>query len=186
MNSLLKSLAAPLAVAAVFIAPTLSSHAQSASATISAVQDGVNWDYTITLDNTGILSLNSFWYGWTTSGNNLPSDPSSGGNTLGWANNLDLNSIQYENTSGGSALAGGQTATFTFVDSTAPSAIITPPSGESVAFTTDTIQGNEGVSGQSTAVFSPVLVPEPSTLGLLATGLVAAVFKFRNAGLRRQ
>lgn len=188
MNYLLKSLTIPLAVAAGLITPAPCDHAQSASATISAVQNGAIWDYTITLDNTGSDALNSFWFGWTTSGNNLPSNPTSGGNSLSWLNKLDNNSIQYENTLGGSALASGDTATFTFVDATAPATLIAGASGESVAFTSDTIQFNEGDAGESTAVFTPVLtVPEPSTLGFLATGLVTMVFKFRKAvALRRQ
>jgi len=188
MSSLLKSLTLPVAVAAGFIAPALSSHAQSATATISSVQSGPNWDYTITLDNTsGTYSLNSFWYGWIQFQNDLPSDPSSANNTLGWNNDLDGNSIMFVNSTG-TPLAPGETATFTFVDSSTPAQITAGISGESVAYA-GSIDFSQGQAGDSTGIFSPTLVnvPEPSTLGLLATGLVAAAFKFRNAGgLRRQ
>jgi len=160
----------------------ISSYAQSAVATISEVTgSGGNFDYTITLQNTGTLNLNSFWYGWTISGNNLPSNPSSAGNSLGWANVLDFNSIQWQNTTGASALAPGQSATFTFVSTSTLSAITTPPSGASVAYTSDLVQFNQGIAGQSTAVFSPTVasVPEPSSLSILAMGSAIVAISFR-------
>jgi hypothetical protein len=64
-----------LAVVAGLVTASASSHAQSAIATISDVSSGSVFDYTINLKNTGSLNLNSFWYGWTTSGNNLASNP---------------------------------------------------------------------------------------------------------------
>jgi hypothetical protein len=178
-----------LATAAGLAASTISSYAQSATATISEVTgSGGAFDYTITLQNTGTLNLNSFWYGWTISGNNLPSNPSSAANSLGWANVLDFNSIQWQNTTSSSALAPGQSATFTFVSTSTLSAITTPPSGESVAYTSDSIQFNQGIAGQSTPVFSPTIasVPEPSTLSIMAMGLaiLAHSFRRRAASLR--
>jgi hypothetical protein len=166
----------------VLAASAISSHAQSAIATISEVTGtGGNFDYTITLKNTGTLDLNSFWYGWTTSGNNLPSNPTSPGNSLGWANVLDFNSIQWQNTTSASALAPGQSATFTFDSTSTISAITTAPSGESVAYTSDSIQFNQGLAGQSTSVFSPTIasVPEPSALSMLAMGSAILAVSFR-------
>jgi len=190
MNNLLKMivirLAVAIAIAAALAVPTVSSHAQSVSATISDVPAGGNFDYTITLQNTGSLSLNSFWYGWTQSGNNLPSDPSSAANSLGWANDLDGNSIMWINSSG-TALAHGQSGTFTFVSSSSPSAITTLPSGESVAYVGG-IDFSQGMAGDSTSAFAPTLVaaPEPSSLGLLAIGLFVMAGSFRSlAALRK-
>jgi len=166
----LNSIRSSLAVAAVLAATAMSSHAQSASATISDVPAGGSFDYTITLHNTGTSSLNSFWYGWTTSGDNLPSVPSSAGNLSGWANDISAKSIMWINSSG-TALAPGQFGTFTFVSTSSPSAITTSPSGESVAYVGG-IDFTEGVAGDSTGVFSPalVVVPEPSTISLLSIG----------------
>lgn len=183
-NYLTLALIAGMAVAAA------SSQAQSATATISEVAGtGGNFDYTIVLKNTGTQSLNSFWYGWTTSGNNLPSDPTAAANSLGWTgNDLDSNSIQYQNTGGtGTSLAGGQSATFTF-DSTSTLAQITAgESGASVAFTTDAIQFNQGVANQSTPVFSPtVAVPEPSSMALMAGGLLVMAGSLRKLAATRK
>jgi hypothetical protein len=175
-----------LAVATGLAASTLSSQAQSATATISDVPvAGGDFDYTLTLKNTGTQSLNSFWYGWTTSGNNLPSDPISAANSLGWVSDIAGNSIQWENSYNyygytyyyGTPLAAGQSATFTFVSGSTLSAITQSPSGESVAYVGG-IDESQGVTGDSTAVFSPALVavPEPTSMSLIAAGsLILAV-----------
>jgi hypothetical protein len=179
-----------LALIAGLVVAAASSQAQSATATISETTGtGGNFDYTIVLKNTGTQSLNSFWYGWTTSGNNLPSDPTAAANSLGWTgNDLDSNSIQYQNTGGtGMSLAAGQSATFTF-DSTSTLAQITAgESGASVAFTTDGIQFNQGVAGQSTGVFSPTIasVPEPSSMALMAGGLLVMAGSIRKLASRK-
>jgi hypothetical protein len=178
MNSLLKSFAIGLVATAGLATSAISGHAQNASATITGTPAGGGlFDYTITLDNIGTLSLNSFWYGWTTSGNNLPSVPTTAGNSLGWGNTVSGNSIMWQN-GGGTALAPSHTATFTFVDSSTPTAITTPPSGESVAYVGG-IDFSQGTPGDSTGVFSPVLqvVPEPSSMGLMATGVIALLFR---------
>ncbi len=131
----------------------------TATATISGVASGSSYDYTITLQNTGSMALNSFWYGWTTGGNNLPSSPTSAGNSLGWSNSVSGNSIMWTNGSG-AALGPGASATFTFVSSSSPSAITTSPAGESVVYTGG-IDFTEDKAGDSSAAFSPVLVTSP-------------------------
>ena len=155
-------------------ATAVSGHAQDATATISSVAAGGGiFDYTITLDNTGSDNLNDFWYGWIQFENDLPSDPSNAGNSLGWANVLDSNSIQWENNSG-TALTPGQSGTFTFDSTSSPTAITTSPSGESVAYVNG-IDFSQGSSGHSTPIFSPTLVaaPEPSSMALLTIGALS-------------
>jgi hypothetical protein len=170
MKLKLNSIRFSLAIAAILAASAVSGHAQTATATISDVPNGGSFDYTITLNNTGSDNLNSFWYGWTQTGNNLPSNPSNAGNLSGWGNDLSGNSIMWINSSG-TALTPGKTATFTFVSTSSPTAITTSPSGESVAYVNG-IDFSQGVAGDSTGVFSPNLVvtPEPSTLSLVAIG----------------
>jgi hypothetical protein len=168
-----------LALAAGLVASTISSQAQSAMATISEVPGtGGNFDYTISLENTGTQSLNSFWYGWTVGVFNLaPGTTSVASSSLGWTATIDGNSIMWQNTASSPALAEGQSETFTFDSTASLSTITTPPSGQSVAFTSDDVQFNEGVAGQSTPVFSPAVaaVPEPSSMGLMAAGLLGLV-----------
>jgi hypothetical protein len=95
-----------MAIATGLAAAVVSSHAQSGTATISGGAAGSSFDYTRTLENTGTNALNSFWFGWTTSGDNLPSAPSSSANSLAWSNDLSGNSIKWTNSSG-TALAPG-------------------------------------------------------------------------------
>src|SRR5580658_9578918 len=159
MKSKTSSLLRFLAAAVGFAGAALSSHAQSATASISAVAAGSSYDYTITLTNTGTVALNSFWYAWTTSGDNLPSIPSNAGNSVGWGNQISGNSIMWINSTG-TALAAGASATFTFVSSSSPSPITASPSGESVAYVGG-IDFSEGKAGDSTAAFSPTLVSAP-------------------------
>jgi hypothetical protein len=159
-----------LLAAAGLLASAVSSHAQGAVATISGVAASGGFDYTIILQNTGTTSLNSFWYGWTASGNNLPSIPSGPTNSLGWNNTVSGNSIKWVNSSG-TALAPGHSGTFFFFSTSTPTAITTPPSGGSVAYVNG-IDFSQGVAGDSTPAFFPTLVtaPEPSAAALLAIG----------------
>ena len=185
MNTLPKrtSVYCALVIAAALAASIESGHAQGATATISDIPAGGGiFDYTIILKNTGSTSLNSFWYGWTTSGNNLPSNPTTAGNSLGWANDLSGNSIMWINSTG-TALAPGQSGTFTFDSTSTLAAITTSPSGESVAYVNG-ITFTQNNPGDSTPVFSPVAsVPEPSPVALLAVGvpLLAGSIRWLNA-----
>jgi hypothetical protein len=192
MNNPLKSLIIPLSLAAMLAASTLSSFAQDATATISDVAAGGGvFDYTITLQNTGSTSLDSFWYAWTLSGNNLTADISNPGSSLGWVDTaIEGNtSISWEGNSS-DALAPSQSATFTFDSTETPTAITTSPSGKSVAYVSGTGPStfDQNDPGVATPVFSPTLtVPEPSSLTLLAGGLLACFLSIRSsATLRRR
>jgi len=180
-----------LAVVAGMAVTALSVHAQSATATISGAPVTGGFDYTVTLDNTGSLALNSFWYGWIQFENDLPNDPTSAGNSLGWNNDLDANSIQYVNSTG-TALAPGHTATFTFFDTSTPAQITSGISGESVAYVGG-IDFSQGEAGDSTGIITPTLVtvPEPSTLGLIVAGFATLFFRVIHiltplAGIRKK
>jgi hypothetical protein len=176
-----------LAVAAGLAASAVSSQAQSAAATISDVAAGGGvYDYTITLKNTGTTSLDSFWYAWTLSGNNLSAPASNPGSSLGWVDTglTGNTSISWEGNSG-DALAAGQSATFTFDSTETPTAITTPPAGESVVYVSGTGPNTFGQNqpGLSSPVFAPTLtvVPEPTSTGLFTGGslVLAAVLNWR-------
>jgi hypothetical protein len=172
MKSKMNSVRLSLMVAAGLASAAVSSQGQSATATISWVAAGDSYNYTITVKNTGSVDLNSFWYGWTTGGDNLASDPSSPANSSGWDNTVSGNSIKWANGSysyygvtyyNGTSLAPGASASFTFASSSTPSEITASPSGESVAYV-GAIDSTEGKAGDSTAAFSPTLVSPPPAL----------------------
>jgi uncharacterized repeat protein (TIGR01451 family) len=168
-----------LAVAASLAASAVSSHAQSATATISGVLVGSTYDYTITLKNTGADNLNDFWYGWIQFENDLPSNPTVPSNSLGWDNTLSGNSIQWVNSTG-TALAPGQSGIFTFDSSSTPAQMTAGIAGESVAYVGG-IDFSQNSPGDSTPIFAPTLVaaPEPSALGLLMVGLFVMAISLR-------
>ncbi len=169
-----------LVVAAGLAASAATSHAQSATATISGVADGGSFDYTITLHNTGTTSLDSFWYAWTLGGNNLSTAISNPGSSLGWVDTalLGNTSISWEGNAG-DALGIGQSATFTFSSTETPTAITTSPAGESVVYVLGTGPNTFGqnVPGSASPVFSPTLTvaPEPSSVSLIVAGLLGLV-----------
>jgi len=179
----LTSLGLALVVAAASLTASSTTQAQSAVATLSDVAVSGGFDYTILLQNTGATNLNSFWYGWTTSGNNLPSDPSGATNSLDWGNNLSGNSIKWVNSTG-TALAPGQTGLFFFFSSSTPTAITTAPSSESVAYVHG-ITFSQGLAGDSTGIITPTVVPEPSLPALLGIGLLG-LLALRSRGLPSQ
>jgi hypothetical protein len=159
-----------IAVATGLATSTVSSPAQSASATLSGVLVGGTYDYTITLQNTGAFNLNSFWYGWIQFLNDLPSVPTNPGNLLGWANTVSGNSIMWANSTG-TALAPGQSGIFTFESTSTPAEMTAGIAGESVAYVGG-IDFSQSSPGDSTGIFAPTLVaaPEPSSLALLVAG----------------
>jgi PEP-CTERM motif len=189
MNSPLKSFSIGLVTAFGLATSAVSAHAQSATATISDTAVVGGFDYTVTLNNTGSTVFNSFWFGWIQFLDDLPAAPSNAANSLGWNNDLSGNSIQYIS-SGGTALAAGHSATFTFFDTATPTQMLTSPSPESVAYVNG-IDDSQGVTGDSTGIITPTLVsaPEPSTLGLMGVGLFALLVRAvpaASTGLRIQ
>jgi hypothetical protein len=168
-NPKLISLRFILALAAGLAASNISSHAQSGTASLSGVPATGGFNYTLTLNNTGATVFNSFWYGWTTGGDNLPSVPSGATNNLGWGNLVSGNSIMWINSTG-TALASGHSGVFGFFSTSTPTQMTAGIAGESVAYVNG-IDFSQGVPGSSTGIITPSLVvPEPSSFALLMAG----------------
>jgi hypothetical protein len=146
---------------------------ESASGTVSGVQNGSLYDYTITLNNTsGSVSIGSFWYSWTPTISPffyLPSTPSSAGAPAGWGAAIEGDSIQYS--SSGTPLAPGQSIQFTYAASFTP-AQLTGDAGYSYVY-------SGGIEGDAGAFVNIQTVPEPSSLGLLAAGILGLALASR-------
>jgi hypothetical protein len=176
-----------LAVAAVLDVSTLSSHAQDVLATgtfTDVAGTAGNFDYTVTLDNTGTEAIQSFWMGWIPGAFDVAS-PSAAANNLGWTSTVDGNSVQYGGTAG-TALAAGHLGTFTFDSTTTPTEIesLMDNAGASTVYgVNDPNQFDFSLAGQSanTETFDLQIqaVPEPSSLTFLAAGFIAFLFVLR-------
>jgi PEP-CTERM motif len=174
-----------LAVATALGVSTLSSHAQQVAATgtfTDVAGTGGNFDYTVTLDNTGTEAIQSFWMGWIPGAFDVAS-PSNAGNSLGWSSTLDGNSVQYGGTAG-TALGLGDSGTFTFDSTTTPTEIesVMNNAGASTVYgVDDPNQLSFSLDGANTATFDLTVqtVPEPSSFAFFAAGLIAFLFVLR-------
>ncbi len=147
------------------------------TATIFGTPDGANYDYTISLKDTGSTNIGTFWFAWTPPGQPfeydfLPSQPLSTTQPAGWIvgpfAGFPGYSIEYYNSTG-SLIAPGATATFTFTSPDSPTTL----QGTSFGFpiTTSFIYAGNPEVG-SDAQVSPVFVPEPSTYAMLAVSCI--------------
>src|ERR1035437_9799570 len=108
------------------VAPAFAVAVVSATATISSVPNGANFDYTLSLLNTGTPNSGTFWFAWTPpfpEYDFLTSNPISTSQPTGWIGAPSLGipgySIEcYNNT--GSPIAPTQTGTFLFTSSDTP------------------------------------------------------------------
>jgi len=148
-----------------------------ATGTVSGVPNGGSYDYTITLNNTsGSVPIGSFWYSWTPTFPPffyLPSPPTSASAPSGWSYFIDGNSIQFAANAPANDLAPGNSIQFNYAASFSP-AQLTGQAGYSYVY-------SGGIEGDPGAFVNVVTVPapEPSSLGLLTTGLLGLAFAGR-------
>lgn len=164
-----------MALLCIAIAPAFGQLA--ATATISALPDGPNFDYTISLTNTGTTNIGTFWFAWTPPNmpfeyDFLPSAPFAITQPTGWfgpaSQGFPGYSIEYYN-SGGSPIAPAETATFHFTSPDSPATL----QGTTFGFpdTTSFIYAGAPLNGP-TAQVSPAFVPEPSSFVLATVGAI--------------
>lgn len=170
-----------LAIAAGLAASTLSGQAQSVVVT-GALTDvpgsGGVFDYTLTLHNTGTEAIQSLWVGWIPGVFDITS-PTGVGNTVGWTSTPDGNSIQYGGTAG-TAIPVGGSGVFTFDSTSTPAQFASDAAGDSTAYgVNDPNQLSFTLDAPNTATFNPQVVPEPSTVGLMALGSLSLLGTLR-------
>jgi len=170
-------------VAGLLLCGVASAMPLAATATISAAPnpDGVHFDYTIKLTDTGTTDIGTFWFAWTPPGQPveygfLPSSPLSTNQPAGWVAvvipQFPGTSIDFQNLSG-SAVSPGQTATFDFTSSDSPAklqglALGVFPITESFIYSGAPFVGTP-------AQVNPAFVPEPASGLLSALGLIGMV-----------
>ncbi|HUD46833.1 MAG TPA: PEP-CTERM sorting domain-containing protein [Candidatus Baltobacteraceae bacterium] len=151
-------------------------HAQgtlNVDATISAVQDGGVYDYTIELNNpSGSPAVGTFWYAWVPGQFYLGTEPSSVTSPSGWSDSVVANhSIEFNTST--APLAPGTSATFGFTSTEAPATLYASSADISFVYT-----GSTAFSG-SGEQFTVSPIPEPSSIALMMTGLTGAWFARR-------
>jgi hypothetical protein len=109
--------------------------AEQASATITAVQDGEDWQYSLTLNDIGSEPIGTFWFSWVPGEDFLATRPISVTDPAGWTDSItnfgpsDGFAIQWVASSG--TLAAGDSLTgFSFTSADPPASVF----GNSVFF----------------------------------------------------
>jgi len=158
------------------------------TATISDVQSGPNYNYTVQLKNTSASTdIGTFWFAWTPPGDPteydfLPTAPSVAGQPTGWIGSISPGfpgtSIEFYNNTG-SAITPGQTGTFTFTTTDSPATLQGFQFG-SFPITDSFIYAGAPEVGSFAQVNPVFVVPEPSSIGLLAVGCTAFLARRRN------
>jgi len=164
------------AVAGLLAASALGARAvESASAVITPTSlGGGNFDYSITLNDTGTTNLGTFWFAWIPGQDYLPVSPISEVSPTGW----NVNAITHAGSSDGYAIqwvassnfiTPGNSLTFSFETTATPAQI----GGNSSFFpgtpvgTSFVYSGGPFSDGGARFVATLAAAPEPSTLGML-------------------
>lgn len=161
-----------LALTSALAVSAVNSQAQSASAQITGQSlGGGNFNYTLTLDNTGSSSLETFWFAWNIYDYDFMTvSPTSIVPASGWGDSVSINNgYGIEFTTSTSPLAAGHTLQFSFDSTMTPTQMSgnNPYWGYPVG--TSYVSIGSGFSGSYTSFVAQV-VPEPSSLALFAVG----------------
>ena len=139
------------------------------------------YNYTISLNNTGTSSLETFWFSWVPGANFMPSPPSNISQPAGWGNTITSGpgyAILF--TTSTTPLAAGQSMDFSFDSSVTPAQMAGSAFGNPVGTSFVYTGGPFSDAGYEFIVQS---VPEPSATNLLLVALLGGVIASRR--LRR-
>jgi hypothetical protein len=155
-------------------------HAQGSldvTATVSAVQVGSTYDYTVTVDNAAdSVAFGTFWYGWVPGVFEMGTAPGSVTPASGWTDSEPTGgspteySIEFNTAT---ALAPGSSVQFGFSSTESPSALYAGGANNSFVYTGSTAFTGSGAQVNVTAV------PEPSSIALMLSGLTAGGWLIR-------
>lgn len=157
-------------IVAALAASAAAAQAQNVNVSTSTLSDaplgGGVFAYTLTINNTGTEAVDALWVGWIPGGFFI-SSPTSAANLQGWSSSPVSSSIQYGGTSG-TAIQPGHSGTFTFDSTTTPTQMA---GGDDVSWAYGVNTSSFGASANAdNQQFDAKVVPEPSTIGLLAMG----------------
>jgi hypothetical protein len=156
--------------------------AVSGNATMTAVADGSDYDYTITLKNNGLTgNIETFWFGWLPGVDLLTSSPTVTKTPMNWTNYVESGyyggySIEFYDTGTSSGLAPGQSSSeFQFTSPDSPSVLqgLDPVYGYYTETYSYVYQGQAEASSSNIITSIPIsVVPEPPTFLLAVLGVL--------------
>jgi hypothetical protein len=155
-------------------------HAQiNASATLSSQPAGLNFDYTLTLNNNSPpgTPLDTFWFAWVPGADFLPSSPISVQPPSGWSETVthggatDGYGIEFVTST--ARLNPGNSLLFQFQSADTPAEL----AGNSPFYPSTPVGTSYVFDGTASQQFVVQPVPEPSVLGLLLIGYLAYAFR---------
>jgi hypothetical protein len=147
-----------------------------ASATMTAVPDGGNYDYTITLNNTGTVNIETFWFAWLPGYDYLPSQPTVTGTPSNWVPFIEQSSrysIEFYDTGTSNPVTpGNSSSAFKFTSADSPTTLANGTGYLNFPDTYSFVYAGPGESGSSSTIFSiPITtVPEPASIVLFGIG----------------
>jgi hypothetical protein len=177
-------------VTAALLTALPSSAAEMATATISSTQlSPGNFQYNLTLNNTGTTTIGTFWFGWVPGDNFMPVMPTNVVSPAGWQDMITSGgpsngfAIQWTATSPANNLPAGGSASGLSFDSTLTLAQLEAPASGTPSdpvFTSSIYSGapfsDAGV--QITPTVASTSTPEPSNLALILLGLAPILLGF--------
>lgn len=151
----------------------------SASAFLTASQNGAIWNYDIHLTNTGTTTIGTFWYSWIPGMGFLPDPPTVTGNPGTWGNGTVTDNNKAILWVANSLLNPGQSIDgFTFSTIDSPTVLSGMNGGHAIGTSFVYHTGPFSDSGFM-LVANPV--PEPATFAVLGLGAIALVRRRRRA-----
>ena len=162
----------------------------TATATMTAVPDSGNYDYTITLHNTGSSNIETFWFAWLPGYDFLTSYPTVTKTPTNWTTYIESGyyggySIEFFDTGSSSPLASGQSSSaFQFTSPDSPDVLnaMDPIIGYYPTTFSYVYQGAAQASPFNTINSIPIAaVPEPSSFILAFIGCLAIGSTWRRA-----
>ncbi len=157
----------------------------SANATMTATQDGANWDYDITLHNTGSANIETFWFGWIPGYDYLPSHPTVSGMPTNWTTFIEGGppySIEfYDSGTANPVTPGNSSSAFKFTSPDSPTTLTNGTGFIGLPDTYSYVYTGPSDSGLASTIFSiPITtVPEPASIVLACIGGLAGLMVWR-------
>ena len=177
-----------LIASAVFVARPALAGPLSASATITGVADGSDFDYTIVLKNLSAGqnpdSIQTFWYAWTPQpADFLPTSPLSMTNPTGWTSiithfpNVNTNGFAIQWKTSTNALAPGDDLIFTFKSADTPAQLAgNSPFYPGTPVGTSFVYSGQPLNGDPFE-FVVQSVPEPASMTLTVIGAIGVFWR---------